>query len=124
MQTALMIVAVGLAGASAAALAANDTGTSPLQGDYMVYGGELGDQQPATERDTKISFWVKGALARHMFDAMGAVATVQDGCGEEESDSVRRIRGDVQCTREKSGATECNFGIDMRSGKSRNGQIC
>ena len=90
----------------------------------MLYSGELGDQQPATQHDTKISFWVKGPLASRMFDAMGSAATVKGGCGEEESDGVQRIKGDVQCTREKSGATECNFGFDMHTGKSRNGQIC
>ena len=43
----------------------------PFKGEYRIYAGELDDQGAPTAKDRKVSFIVKDAVAREMFESMG-----------------------------------------------------
>lgn len=70
-----------------------------FKGSYMTYSLGLGDPAPANSSDAKIAFAVSGDAARKMFDAMSP---------------------DIL----KDGTYHCNFGFDLRTGKSIGGSVC
>jgi hypothetical protein len=92
-----------------------------FKGSYMTYSLGLGDPATATRSDTKIAFAVSGDVARKMFDAMAP--DVYDLCTAGSGVRVR-TRDNVSCQREKDGSYHCNFGFDLRTGKSIGGSVC
>lgn len=93
----------------------------PLQGDYQVYGGELGDAVPPTAKDRKVAFMFKGPLAKELFGQIGPDAKV--ACSSAE-DYRERNRGDLSCTYTKDEGYRCYFGLNVPTGKSTYGSIC
>ena len=90
----------------------------PLSGWYDFYSGSPGELGEATAKDTKLHMTVTGPLAARMFRELGPRAQVKGSCPEG---SVSRARDNLECTREASGSTTCDFGFDMRTGKSVGG---
>jgi hypothetical protein len=115
---AILVFAVG-----AEALASwQDSKIDPLQGGYIVYGGDLGDWTAPKQGDAKVNIEISGALGKQMFDLMGARAEKKGACGEEGE--TARVAGDIACIRENTGATRCHVGLDLAKGKSINGLLC
>ena|SRR5204863_518406 len=109
--------------ASAAALASwQDSKTDPLQGGYILYGGDPGDWYAPKAGDAKVNIELTGALAKQMFELMGSSAERKDSCGEDGEKA--RVVGDIACIREKTGMTRCHVGLDLTKGKSVNGLVC
>lgn len=96
-------------------------GQQPLKGDYLIYGGELGDTMPPTKKDRKVAFTFKGPLAKDMFDQIGP--DKKDTCGAAPDHRVRD-RGDLSCVWDKRDGYACYFGLDVPTGKSTYGAIC
>ncbi len=95
----------------------------PITGQYGIYGGGLGDPVAPTSKDAKIAFSVNGKLAKEMFDAMGP--DVKDVCTEGTGDRVRKKDNEnLSCIRTKRGEYFCNFGFDLKTGKSIGGLVC
>jgi hypothetical protein len=99
----------------------SDGGPKPLKGDYWVYGGELGDTVPPTNKDRKVSFTFKGPLAKDLFDHIGPDR--KDACGAAP-DHRTRLRGDLACIWDKGDGYTCYFGLNVPTGKSTYGSIC
>ena len=115
-------ISVLVSAASADSLASwQDSKTEPLQGGYILYGGDLGDWTAPKPGDAKVNLEISGALAKQMFELMGARAE-KEACGEDGEKA--RVTGDLACIREKSGATHCYVGLDLANGKSVHGLIC
>lgn len=92
----------------------------PLNGDYQIYGGSLGDSVPPTAKDRKVSFLLKGPLGKELFDQIGP--DLKLACSDAPGYRERR-RGDLSCTHDDLGY-RCYFGLDVPTGKSNNGSIC
>lgn len=94
-----------------------------ISGVYRIYGGELGDPVAPTSRDSKLMVSVDGPMAKELFDAIGP--DVKDICTEGSGIRVReKDGGKFSCVRSSNGDYSCNFGFDLRSGKSTGGSIC
>lgn len=94
-----------------------------INGVYRIYGGELGDPIPPTRRDSKLMVSVDGTMAEELFNAIGP--DVADICTEGSGTRVRRKDGErFLCMRSKEGEYSCNFGFDLRTGKSIGGSVC
>jgi hypothetical protein len=94
-----------------------------LNGTYWIYGGGLGDPVPATAKDKKVMFSIEGRAARELFDALGP--DKKDLCTEGSGTRVRARDNDrLFCMRSAKGEYSCNFGFDLRSGKSIGGSVC
>jgi hypothetical protein len=101
-----------------------DGSYTPFNGNYLVYSGDLGEQQPPTRTDRKASFMVKGPAAKEMFDSIGP--DLKDACGAASGLRIRQ-RGDLDCTfnpDNRSAPYACHFGLNLRTGKSIPGSIC
>lgn len=118
------VAAVALFALGASALAYEWTYEhKPLRGVYATYGGGLGDPWKPTQKDHKIMFSIDGQAAKAMFDGMGP--DVKEICSPEDGNRVRKRDGErLYCMRSKQGAYQCNFGFDLRTGKSIGGIIC
>lgn len=92
-----------------------------VQGTYQVYGGTLSEAVPPTRKDRKVSFRLKGPLAKELFEQIGP--DVKDSCSDA-SDYRERNRGDLSCTHTKDHGYSCYLGLDVPTGKSTNGAIC
>ncbi|WP_256078024.1 hypothetical protein [Massilia sp. YIM B04103] len=95
-----------------------------FKGDYLIYSGDLGEQQPPTRADRKASFVVEGRLAKELFESIAP--DLKDACGTLSGLRVRQ-KGHVDCTYDKDHPASpytCHFGLDLRSGKSTTGSIC
>lgn len=95
-----------------------------FKGGYLIYSGDLGEQQPPTRTDRKTSFTVDGPLAKELFEAIGP--DLKDACGSLSGLRVRN-KGDLDCTYDKdhpAAPYTCHFGLDLRTGKSITGSIC
>jgi hypothetical protein len=92
----------------------------PLNGDYYVYGGSIGDKTPPTPKDRKLSMMFTGPLAKDLFDHIGPDAKA---CGASP-EYRERNRGDLSCTWAKEDGYSCYFGLDVQTGKSIRGLIC
>lgn len=100
-----------------------ETGHTKFVGVYRIYGGGLGDPLEPTVRDTKIMFAVQGQVARSMFEAMGPDA--RDACTNGSGLRVRtKDKENLVCIRTKKGDYSCNFGFDLKTGKSIGGSLC
>lgn len=94
-----------------------------MVGSYRVYGGALGDPLPPSAADKKIMFSIEGSAAREMFDAIGP--DVKDACTDQTGiRSRQRDHENLSCQRSAKGEYSCNFGFDLRSGKSIGGIVC
>jgi hypothetical protein len=96
-------------------------GQKPLKGDYLIYGGELGDTVPPTKKDRKVAFTFKGPIAKELFDQIGP--DKKDTCGAAPDHRIRD-RGDLSCVWDKREGYSCYFGLDVPTGKSTYGAIC
>lgn len=97
------------------------SGQRPLKGDYMIYGGELGDTVAPTKKDRKVAFTFKGPLAKDLFDQIGP--DKKDACGAAPDNRIRD-RGDLSCVWDKREGYSCYFGLNVPTGKSTYGAIC
>jgi hypothetical protein len=92
----------------------------PFKGEYLIYSGTLGEEQPPTTADRKISFSVSGPAAKDMFDSMYPDA--REACSDDKGHR-ERYKGNVACVRDPDGYT-CHFGFDLRTGASISGATC
>lgn len=92
----------------------------PFKGSYLIYSGDLGEEQQPTESDRKISFSVNGPLAKEMFDSMYPDA--KEACSDDRGHR-ERYKGNVSCVRDPDGYT-CHFGFNLRTGASIPGATC
>ena len=100
-----------------------DTGHKDLSGKYRLYGGQLRDPVAASKQDTKIMFAILGDTARDMFEAMGP--DVKDACTAQSGDRIRtKDKENLFCQKSIKGRYTCNFGFDLRTGKSLGGIVC
>ncbi len=123
MRFLVRIFACVFAGASASVLAADTTPTiRPFAGgQYMIYGGGLGDVYAPKPGDTKLYLELSGDAARRIFGQLGR-ASEKKMCADP--DDVLRMKGDIACTRSKDGKHVCQLGFDLTTGKSANATIC
>lgn len=101
-----------------------DGGLAPINGEYLIYSGELGEAAAPTPGDRKAAFVVHGELARSLFDSIGP--DLKDACGTPAGMRVRQ-KGDLDCAYDRNDAASpytCRFGIDLKTGKSTYGSIC
>ncbi|CDG84870.1 hypothetical protein [Janthinobacterium agaricidamnosum] len=92
----------------------------PFKGSYLIYSNDLGEQEPPTRNDRKISFMVTGTIAKDMFDSMSPDS--KDSCSSDK-DYRERNKDNVSCTLDH-GEYACHFGFNLRTGKSIAGAIC
>lgn len=112
-------------GAAAAAIGADQAlgEHRKLEGVYRIYGGGLGDPVAPTAKDKKVMFSIAGGAARELFDALGP--DKKDVCTAGSGTRVRAKDDDkLFCMRSAEGEYSCNFGFDLRSGKSIGGIVC
>ncbi|MDQ1834872.1 hypothetical protein [Massilia scottii] len=121
--TVLLGVLLSLASVAPAYSQEDASGYTTLKGAYRTYSRGIGDPGEPTAADTKIMFAIDGKAAREMFDAMGK--DVKDACTEGSGTRVRtRDQERLWCSRSKQGVYSCNFGFDLKSGKSIGGIVC
>lgn len=92
----------------------------PLKGSYLIYSGDLGEEQAPTKNDRKVSFAVTGAVAKDMFDSMYPDA--KERCSDDKNYRERN-KGELTCTHDRDGYS-CHFGFNLRTGKSIAGATC
>ena len=92
----------------------------PFKGSYLMYSNTLGEQQPPTPHDRKISFMVTGSVAKDMFNSMAPDS--KERCSLQQG-YRQRDKENVSCVRDHDGY-RCHFGFNLRSGKSIAGSIC
>lgn len=94
-----------------------------ITGVYGIYGGGLGDPIAPSGNDKKIMFAVEGKVAKEMFDAIGP--DVKDSCTAQTKDRVRKKdHENLTCMRTAKAEYYCNFGFDLRTGRSIGGVVC
>ncbi len=91
-----------------------------MAGEYMIYGGGLGDHYSPTEGDTKLLLVIRGEAAREIFEQLGPEAE-QSVC--YDPNTILRWREDVACRPEGDEYTS-TVGFDLTSGKSIHSWIC
>ncbi|GAB2875904.1 hypothetical protein GCM10027277_51530 [Pseudoduganella ginsengisoli] len=94
----------------------------PFKGSYLVYSGSLGEEQPPTQKDRKVSFNVSGPIAKEMFDSMYPDVKEAEKCSSDKGYRERN-KGEVSCIHDSDGY-RCFFGFDLRTGKSITGATC
>lgn len=118
-------VFVLMVGAAATAIGADQAlgDHRKLEGVYRIYGGGLGDPVAPSAKDRKVMFSVTGGAAHELFDALGP--DKKDVCTAGSGTRVRaRDNDNLFCMRSAEGEYSCNFGFDLRSGKSIGGIVC
>lgn len=93
----------------------------PAETKYVIYGGSLGDTTAPTRNDIHVAFYVQGRAAKDMFEAMGPDR--KDVCGVGEGARIRE-KDNLSCVYRPGDGYRCDFGFDLRSGKSIGGSIC
>ena len=93
----------------------------PAEVKYAIYGGDVGDVNAPTPNDVRVAFYVRGRAAKEMFEAMGPDRKSE--CGIEKGGRVR-VKEHVACSYRPSDGYQCDFGFNLRSGKSSGGSIC
>ena len=124
MKVHSILLLVLLSAAAASAAPEKELGAHHrLDGVYRIYGGGLGDPVAPTAKDRKVMFSIEGRAARELFDAMGP--DKKDLCTEGSGTRVRaKDKDNLFCMRSTEGSYSCNFGFDLRSGKSIGGIVC
>ena len=120
-QVLIAACVVPLALAASLAAGADYLGELPLTGKYYLYSGEPGDAAAPTAKDAKIAFEITGGAARQMFDRLGRKAEIRECAPEGEH---IRMRGDLNCSKDATNKYLCQFGLDLRSGKSTSSTTC
>jgi hypothetical protein len=121
------IIAAVTALASLVAVAAQkpwDGNYTPYSMHYLMYSGTLGEARPPTRTEQRLSFAIRGPLAKEMFDSIGP--DLKLSCGTTLG-MRQRTRGDLDCSYDNDDAESpytCHFGLDLRKGKSIAGAIC
>src|SRR5690349_764562 len=95
----------------------------PLEGDYQVYGGSLGDKLPPTPKDRNLSFHFEGQTAKDLFEYIGPDVKKNKACTDDPAYRERR-RGHLFCVYWKDSGHRCFLGLDLRTGRSDYGGIC
>ncbi len=95
--------------------------TKPLQAEYTIYAGELGDEQAPTKSDRKLSSEVSGQAAREIFDSIYPDAKVT--CSGDKGERLRRKKN-LWCIYHPSDGYRCFLGFDLRTGDSVPGGSC
>lgn len=95
----------------------------PLQGDYQVYGGSLGDKLPPTPRDRNLAFHFEGQTAKDLFYYIGPDVKKSSACTDDPEYRERR-KGHLLCVYWEDSGYRCFLGLDLRTGKSDFGGIC
>jgi hypothetical protein len=116
-------IACILVGGATAAIAAD---TAPritpfTGGQYMIYGGGLGDVNAPKAGDSKLYLELTGVPARRIFDQLGRTSE-KKMCADP--DDILRMKGNIACTRSRRGDYACQMGFDLTTGKSANATIC
>jgi len=93
----------------------------PLNADYVIYSGDLGEQLAPTQADRKISISVSGKPAKDIFESIYPDIKVE--CSIEKGERERR-KGNVWCFYMPSRGYRCYLGFDLRTGKSIAGGDC
>jgi hypothetical protein len=91
-----------------------------LNGRYVIYSGELGEQMAPTKEDRKLSLIIEGKPAKDIFDSMAP--DDKNTCGDEGARS--RTKGNAWCTYQPRRGYKCYLGLDLRTGKSIGGGMC
>lgn len=112
------------AGFGALALASSELGThKKFSGVYRIYGGGLGDPVAPGPADSKVMFSIEGQAAKEIFDVIGP--DKKDVCTEGSKIRVRhKDNENLFCMRSAKGEYDCNFGFDLKTGKSIGGIVC
>lgn len=119
-KTAAIVLLALSGGATADAV---DDWFKKFSGTYWIYSGSLGDSAPPTSTDRKLGFAIHGTVAREIFNAIGP--DVHDLCTEGDGIRIRRKDNErLSCSRSRKAEYQCNFGFDLRTGKSIGGIIC
>jgi hypothetical protein len=90
-----------------------------LSGDYIIYGGGLGDPVPPTKDDAKVWIGISGPLASDMYRRLGKQSELKDSCG-----GPTREKKDVSCSLDAQGNAKCYVNFDLRTGEVSGGTIC
>jgi hypothetical protein len=101
-----------------------DGNYSPYPVHYLMYSGTLSEAHPPTRTEQRLSFAVRGQLAKEIFDSIGP--DLKLACGTTLG-MRQRERGDVDCSYDKDDTESpytCHFGLDLRKGKSIAGATC
>jgi len=93
----------------------------PFTGSYNIFGGTLSEQVPPTKRSKNIAYYVKGAVAKQMFEAMGP--DLKDVPGADGEQRIRQ-RAHVNCSFSPRDGYSCSFGFDLITGTSIAGTEC
>jgi hypothetical protein len=93
----------------------------PLKGSYLIYSGELGEQEAPTQIDRKLAIEVTGQMARDMFTSMPP--DFKPTCSGEKGDRDRR-KGNLYCTCHNGKEYRCFIGLNLRTGKSIGAGSC
>lgn len=121
-SSGLVFIVVGLCCAIPARAEEKKPEIVPFRGgQYMIYGGGLGDVYAPKPGDAKLYLELGGDVARGIFERLGR-ASEKKSCAEP-GETFRR-KGDIACTRSRGNAYTCQLGFDLTTGKSANGSIC
>jgi hypothetical protein len=93
----------------------------PLKAEYTLYSGELGNEQPPTRTERKLSVEVTGQGAKDIFDSLFPDDKVT--CSDEEGERLRS-KGNITCSYVPTRGYRCFFGFDLRTGRSIAGGSC
>lgn len=93
----------------------------PAETKYVIYGGELGDTVAPTRDNVRVAFYIRGQAAKEMFQAMGP--DKKSACGVGEGMRIRE-KDNLACLYRPKEGYQCDFGFDLRTGKSVGGSIC
>lgn len=95
----------------------------PLNAEYVIYGGGLGDTYAPKRGDIRLAVYVSGKAAKEIFDSIGPDRNRANECGTEDGSRVRR-RGEISCMLHPKQGYFCDFGFDLTTGKPHGGSIC
>jgi hypothetical protein len=124
-RRAFLVAALSLLSLSQAAENPTQETAEPrlLMGKYQVYGGSLSDMLPPTPNDRSVAFRFEGQTAKDLFEYLGPDVKKKKACTDDPEYRERR-RGDLHCVHWKASGYRCFLGLDLRSGKSKNGSVC
>jgi len=91
-------------------------------GEYLIYGGGLGDPELPKNSDRKLSIFFDEEISKALFESM-AKKNQHDACLPNSKDQYRRS-GDLECIHYHAGPYSCSIGLDLMHGKTILGSIC
>lgn len=107
------LAALTLLSVATAAIAQDDDSTT-LSGSLTITG-KTGENPPPGEKKDRVAFFVTGAAAKRIYDAMPAKA-VRDVC----EDGMRvKDAGNLGCSKGADGEYICMFAIVLTNGQSK-----